>query len=981
MKCFIIAQVVDNYNKVSGYKLFDADAGDTMVVDLSQIKVVLTKQPELIQNARLVNGVLSGTNGKLDRYPRVNKNGSLVSGDKSPLVVLNKIDNVGYTVVDFKGQTARISNEKAVEYAKEHGIANGKVIMQDSIEYISSISGEYEVKNLAPSKAGANTRVNIPIRIGGDAASVAKHTAEDIQTEMEYNDVFQAMNGEQRSVLKQYYTWYTVDAYKKMAKNVRLSLAPGKAEKLAQLRGIDKWEFAGINDSYMEGNFKAHCELGHRLRYEYFAIPEGVLDENHNVRTRDRVTGFRARKDAVQDLRDAGAIVFGETCAGDFFHISPEDMKKLVKTRKTMSDEIELMSNILTNHLEESYKSKCKLLYQIIAKLGSTEKVIKAFGDNVGYTLLAFIKAAMPFPMSLVILAADQARNDLEKFYTIVFPEYKDIITLMLNAAKKPDESSNGLGAGGKLLEFIANYTLEGDYQYDPTTDEEGIRKDIGRYNKDTRAKRDAEVTSLIINTSVNVKIMKDIQMLINYFKAASFYYSVGCVARNYFNNSNVLKTTYSKLTKLAKILENTVYSNHTEAEDKEKYNIDYDDNACAIFISSLAFLKEESEPFYLVREYGKYFTYCRNMTFKYVKVTSYSTATFKRVESWKNIEAIANNIDELIKSGDTPATIVNKALAPVVTKQEKIIEEEQKRPRYVKFNLKLDIRESKYHVDNYAVAKLDYITFKELEKAGISNNTTYGVNTNEIGETSTLLNVGEFLEVREISESEYEYYINQIEANRERHIVHLEIEERQRKAEEARLAELAEKQRLEREAQAKKLKEQEAKMDELKELIKNYSGDKKEYGIQTASAILTQGIPYSELSPKQRWRLDKTLKDLKTQRVEYDFSGFNPTENTEQKVDTAETKDTTIEDDTKEDKKDSIVNEDNLKAINNDEAANAIRLLLNNVTIKTEQDKDIAFSTKIALTLNNTGKMSEKQKTYLMKGYTKLKERLNNKK
>ena len=74
-------------------------------------------------------------------------------------------------------------------------------------------------------------------------------------------------------------------------------------------------------------------------------------------------------------------------------------------------------------------------------------------------------------------------------------------------------------------------------------------------------------------------------------------------------------------------------------------------------------------------------------------------------------------NIDELIKSGDTPATIVNKALAPVVTKQEKIIEEEQKRPRYVKFNLKLDIREKKYHVDNYAVAKLDYITFKEDKK------------------------------------------------------------------------------------------------------------------------------------------------------------------------------------------------------------------------------------------------------------------------
>ena len=402
-----------------------------------------------------------------------------------------------------------------------------------------------------------------------------------------------------------------------MAKNVRLDLAPGKAEKLAQLRGIDKWEFAGINDSYMEGNFKAHCELGHRLRYEYFAIPEGVLDENHNIRTKDRVVGFRTRRDTVQDLRDAGAIVFGETCAGDFFHISPEDMKKLVKTRKTMSDEIELMSNILANHLEESYKSKCKLLYQIIAKLGNTENVIKVFGENVGYTLLAFIKAAMPFPMSLVIIAAEQARKDLSNFYITVFPEYKKVINMMLNSKAEDDKGTEvgygqSLVAGGNLLWFIAEYTLEGDYQYDPTTDEESIRKDIGRYNKDTRAKREAEQRSLILGTSVNVKILKDIKTIENYLKSAEFYLEIAKETAIYFNAHKELVNKYKKFETLGKALENMVtertesVDSETEQQIAEKKEIEH---LRVMITSSVNFLKlanvDETE-FYLVREYNK---------------------------------------------------------------------------------------------------------------------------------------------------------------------------------------------------------------------------------------------------------------------------------------------------------------------------------------------------------------------------------------
>lgn len=973
MKCFIIAQVVDNYNRVVGYKLFDADRGDTMVVTTEQVKAVLTKQPDLIKNASLINNTLSGTNGKLDRYARVNKNGQLVNGDKSPLVVLNKIDNVGYTVVDFKGQTAKISNEKAVNYAKENGIANGKVITQDSLEFISSISGEYETIKIAPSKVGSNTKINIPIRIDGDAKTVAKHTAEDIETEMEYNDVFQSMNSEQRNVLKQYYTWYTVDTYKKMAKNVRLNLAPGKAEKLAQLRGIDKWEFAGINDSYMEGNFKAHCELGHRLRYEYFAIPEGVLDENHKVKTRSTVGYMRARKDAVTELREAGAIVFGETCAGDFFNIAPDDMKKLVKTRKTMSDEIELMSNILTNHLEESYKSNCKMLYQVIAKLGNVENVVKAFGDNVGYTLLSFIKAKMPFPMSLVILAADQARKDKLGFYTTLYPEYKDIIKIMLDTTKDEETQKNAataVAAGGYLLQFIAEYTLEGKYQYDPTTDQDNTRKDIGRYNKETRSVRDAIVSSLILNTSVNVRIMDNLDMLTNYLKVFKFYHELSNHVMEKYTNSS-LKDIYGTIDKFPRQYENIINSYDTET--KELLG-EMNTELVAMIDSSFPFIDKIKTGFYPYIAYGGYSAHCRQTTFK--KISNYGR--IQRIEVWKNIGEIAESVDNL---GKTPKEVAEEGLYPLIAYIDKKNEEERKKDRYIKLSVTSDTLLNKYVDDSTVVAKLDYICYEEFIKAFVDRNSSYAINTNSINDNSILLNIDEIKDYSMISRLDYEYYIDSIKRNRERARIKREIEERTQREEQERLAKLAEQQRLEREAAARKEQEEEAKLDRLKKLLDEYTGDSKDYGVQTARAILNQGIVYSKLSPKQRWRIDKTLKDLENQKEnegklkEYNFDQININGEIVEK-DKPVDKSVVKEYKTVEKKATSIINEENIQALNDEETANAVRELLTKVKIKEESDGEIAFATKVALTVNKTGKISDKQKNYLLKGYKKLERR-----
>ena len=291
---------------------------------------------------------------------------------------------------------------------------------------------------------------------------------------------------------------------------------------------------------------------------------------------------------------------------------------------------------------------------------------------------------------------------------------------------------------------------------------------------------------------------------------------------------------------------------------------------------------------------------------------------------------------------------------------------------------------ESKYKDDLLAISKMDGITLAELRKAMDSKNNTYGVNTNELDGSSILLNVGEFNYFDEIREDDYNYYLESIKKNRERARVKRELEEKYKKEEEAKLLELAEKQRKEAEEAAKREMEEEAKLDKLRDLLENYSGDKKDYGIQTAQAILNQGLTYKNLSPKQKWRIEKTLKDLEQHKEKgektYDFSKMKTNDDkVETKIeDKSEDKEVESKDDSKKApvKPYANLNEENLKQLNDEDAACAVRLLLSMVNLKTEEDSNIAFSTKIALTINNTGKISDKQKNYLMKGYNKLRER-----
>lgn len=849
MKIFLIAQIIES-NKVWGCRLLDVDESKVSDYPISSVKSVLNNPAtaSIIQNVKLVNGELTGTNGQLSRYPKITRTGMLISlHGESPLIVINKIDDIGYTVADFNGKIKKMKNSDVVEYAKNFGIANGKVVIQDNVEYVSSISDSYEQISMSPSKTGARSKVNISIHMGEDSGAIARHTENEINTELQYSDVFSAMSPEQRAVLKHYYTWYTVDTYKKLAKNVRLNLAPGKAEKLAQLRGIDKWKFAGVNDSYLEGRFNAKCELGHSLRYEYFAIPEDET-EDLSARTRDwHNYAFRTTRGAQDELRDRGAIVFGETCAGDFFNIAPEDMKKLVKVRKQMSEEIELLADIITNKMESLYMKKAEFLYTVLREMGSGESIVNAFGDKVGYTLMAFIKVKLPFPKSLVILAGEQARNNIDSFYTEGFSIGKNLI----NSITSDVESNNIAYKNAKqLLKYVVDFTIEGEYQYDPINDKDNTRRDIGAYNKQTRYERAYLLKQIKSGTMVGedksyCNIKKWIDLVASAINRCT-------VLEKYIDNSKLIQAKFVDGVSPARFT--NLINNFTEDPDKVENTEDID---YLNYVNSvLSFSRKYSNMNYFTNKTQVYSTRYRSR--------GYHKSLESLVELYTKMSYISD--DEIISRS---IKLYENSIEEEIKKKE---EEMLMTPEYFKVTLNEDSEHfnqyNGYSVliectgqSKYSIRQLYEGTLEQECKFNAYSGpfkTDTEISSKEI--TADELNQLGYFEYKRLKEEfDSKYRFAKLEEQREKERAEEELRRKQLEEEKRKKEE---QERIEAEQQAKAF-EADEKMQKLKKLLEDNNDKVVDYGIDVAKNILNKGIPYNKLSPKQQWRVDDTISKL----------------------------------------------------------------------------------------------------------------------
>ena len=472
MAYFMIAAIYAGSNLI-GIRLFDtaAKAKQTKVMDVkvSNIKSVILSKKAKIENLELdEHGELQGTNGIIDRYTRLKIPGNQPVG-QTPIVITSIMrladtnEAIGYEVVDYQGQTRKLKTEDAIKLVKQFGIANGRVVSKNGLEFIATIVGDYPVTPITKSKMGGaklDIQIGLPTgkRSGGD---LVKHTKAEVNVEVENSDVFMSLNATQRQAIRNYYIWYTVDAFYRLAKGIRLNVPPSKVEKLAELRGESKWIFAGIEDKYFMGG--AHCELGHALRYAYYAVPEDEKDD--------------------PDAR----IIFGETCSGDFFDISPEDMKKLIKVRTIMSEEIKNFSNIVTNHLEGESFEKLNLLYQVVDILQRQGELELVFGNKIASAMKSFMIAKLPFPQSLVKLSTQKIKSfGIENFYSKLFKNIRrETLSKILNNQTRNDF----LSGMQEYLNFIATNKIEGGYAYDPY-DKEHRHRDEGAYNKSTRASR-----------------------------------------------------------------------------------------------------------------------------------------------------------------------------------------------------------------------------------------------------------------------------------------------------------------------------------------------------------------------------------------------------------------------------------------------------------------------------------------------------------
>ncbi|MBO5390175.1 MAG: hypothetical protein J6A59_18935 [Lachnospiraceae bacterium] len=920
MKLLFIATIVEN-KKIIGVRLLDCDAKKTQDVPIDNIKKVLSApgNEEIVGNLRVINGELYGTNGRIDRYAAINRQGVPV-GQKSPLVIINKIgeDGVGYTVADFKGTIKKFRAEDVIKYANELGIANGKVCTQDNVEYISAIQGNYDIEKVAQSKIKGSSLgpgISIPMNLK-DTSSVAKHASQDIETNINYNDVFLAMTPDQKKVLKQYYTWYTVEVYKTLAKSTRLSLAPGKAEKLAELRGIKNWKFGGVWDTGFHGGSK--CELGHSLRYEYYAVPEDEAERiKMNLSDKKSHAMMGSRRHDVLGDDDTFKIIFGETCASDFFNIEPDQMKKLVKTREIMSNEIKLMADILSNGLEKEYTDKCKLLYEVLARLDNRKNIIDVFGLQVGSTLLNFIATSMPFPMSLVIEAGKQIRQDKIKAFGKIFNT-----ELIKNAYENNEYYFRSCQ---RLFDYVADFAIEGDYMYDPF-DEDRKRKDVGRYNKETRYARQVLLRGLRTGCRIGDKIT--IQVLDDYI----------------YSLSTLIET---KKTIIKKLSQDSTIKEFISSEHGLKHYIEslseQIENEGDIKLLNLGFssLDLDSTNLYFPKKLTVLF---KNSGRSYAGYANY----------YPNIGDCASVLHSVL-DGNTIDNIVDNLLQKVKDAENKKRKDKEDAEKLL--NKTLDDK----------VPSVNYLTVKvNKDKVLLMANKDEGIQIYRHNRGA------EYNDITLKTENYGDIKVSSIDKNSvveigkdtwEKRVSDLRLETK--RAEEAKRAEETKRAEEAKSAKNSDDKSNQADKDEATKLIESMSEseymtkldelldkvDKGElpsnYGTNVCKDIVKRRLEYDRLSYKQKWRVKTTLLEL----LKADLNNSNNKQDSDSKL---------IDNQVKQDNEENNTDENIAKAIKIIDNYN------NNEEYRQLLSKEAPLSFRVALTVKSLGRCSEKQMKHL---------------
>jgi hypothetical protein len=186
--------------------------------------------------------------------------------------------------------------------------------------------------------------------------------------------IYDVFNSSQVWVLKQYFRWRTKTKFQSLVSGTVLEFKPKKGEKLLRIMGeADDWEYDGCVDyGYVGG---AQCELGHNLRYAHYAYSAKLNRE----------------------------IIFGSTCASDFFSIPANVLKKISQVQEYTLEDIKLISFLVatgrTMWLIEKYYMD---LFDIVGAFPEEGEVDRVFGHDWNEMMANFWKAGLPFTVPLI---------------------------------------------------------------------------------------------------------------------------------------------------------------------------------------------------------------------------------------------------------------------------------------------------------------------------------------------------------------------------------------------------------------------------------------------------------------------------------------------------------------------------------------------------------------------------------------------------
>lgn len=147
MGLYAIAKIRNGVETV-GIRLFDTTSETTKDIPVNGLKAGMAKGIS-VDNLELINGELKGINGSLDRYSSIDNRGNIIG--ESAFVIIGKLEDKGYTVVDYSGKVKNYRTEDILKLVNERGlkVANGKIVPKDGEQIVSSINGEYDLKELA----------------------------------------------------------------------------------------------------------------------------------------------------------------------------------------------------------------------------------------------------------------------------------------------------------------------------------------------------------------------------------------------------------------------------------------------------------------------------------------------------------------------------------------------------------------------------------------------------------------------------------------------------------------------------------------------------------------------------------------------------------------------------------------------------------------------------------------------------------------